>query len=195
MFLGACASIHGKAKNPKQLTAEEYLQWYESSNYPYRDTAEVNGITYVCSFQPRQSEIARQYLNKVITQEEATAYLKEGEDLLQFQFQVFLPQAGTDVFHYQLKEGESTSSRTSYFSFGIKSDLKINYETSGTADCSSVHFERGISNFPVSKFMAYFPVRQEKVTSITFDAAVFGQPKVNFEFNHLLTNNLPKLKL
>jgi len=195
LFLSACGSVQKGNKKPKQLTEESYLKWYESADYPYRDTVEVNQIVYVCTFEPRQVEIVRQYTSQLITRDEMITYLKEEDDLLQFQIRIFLPQAGTDVIHYKLKEGESVNSRTSYFAFGIKSDLKIDYEASGTTDCLSVHFERGIANLPTSKVLAYFPFRQEKIKSITFDAAVFGQSKISFDLNELSINTLPRLKL
>lgn len=199
LLLTGCGSLKtgnqtGKGM-PGKMTSAEYLTWYSSDAYPFRDTVEQDGITYICAFISRETEIAMQVENQLISVEEAALLLKDSPEMLQFQLQVMLPQAGTDVFHYKLKSHEDVSSRTAYFSFGIQKDLTIRYQGQDTLDCSFSHFERGIANFPVSKVMAYFPYRKEAVESVSFDTRIFSGGKISFDFQSLNVTRLPQLKL
>ena len=194
-LLAACASLKGGSRMPKKLSEKEYLSWYESTAYPFRDTVKLEGITYVCALIPRQLEIARQLNNQLIQKEEAKQLLLEKEDMLQFQLQIMLPQTGTDVLHYKLKQGEDVSSRTSYFSFGIKKDLYLKYSNADSTDCSSLHFEKGISNLPISRLMFYFPYKNEAVRSVVFNTQIFSASSISFGFKELKTTDLPKLNL
>lgn len=193
--VSACASLKGGKSAPRKLSEEAYLSWYSSAAYPFRDTVEQNGIQYICALVPRELEIARQLNSQVITEADAAALLKEEDNVLGFQLQVVLPQAGTDVLHYQLQTGESQTTRTTYFSFGMKEDLLIHYHGLEPITCNALHFERGISNLPVSRIMAYFPRKNETITSVSFNSRIFSGPEISFEFKDLTTNRLPQLNL
>ncbi len=193
--LSACGSLKEGKRMPQKMAAPEYLSWYGSAAYPFRDTVEQDGITYICALVPREVEIARQLESGLMSKEDAASIQQEAYEMLQFQLQIMVPQAGTDVLHYKLKQREDVSSRTSYFSFGIKKDLRIKYKGTDTLDCSSLHFEKGISNLPVSRIMAYFPYEKAPVESVTFDAQVFSGSIVSFDFKELAITHLPQLKL
>lgn len=191
----SCASMRHGNRLPARLSADEYLSWHASDRYPFRDTVKADDITYICTYGPREVEISRQLSAGLLSVQDARELLKEPENQVYFQLQILLPQAGTDVLHYKLRENESSTSRTSYFSFDMKSDLHISSTGSDSLTCNTLHFERGIPYMPVARIQAGFPAGDPNIRSVTYRDRIFSGMPVTFLFNKLKTTDLPQLKL
>jgi hypothetical protein len=186
-------SFTGKGKN-KKMHAKLYYEWYKSTDFPFRDTIDKEGIKFVCEWIPREVEIARQLVSTSITEKEAKIQLSESENILSFKFYVLLPKPGIDIFNYQLGEGENVTSRTQYFAIDMQKDIHLKSKNSDSIKCKGFIHERGISNYPLSKFEFFFFEKDiEQVKSIYYFDRIYSKEKIEFDLTHLAKTKIPTL--
>jgi len=186
-----------KQSSGKPLGPQDYLKWYTSADYPYRDTVVENGITYILERLPAEVEIARNLQSGRITAEEAKeSYASQRDEKnLTYQLIVQLPGVGKDIYNYNVKEGESSSDRASYFAFGMKKDLLLLTGPVDTIDCSGLITERGLSNFPRSKFsMDFGGADFEQATQLLFKDRYLSEKLISFDLKPF-QKKVPKLTI
>lgn len=178
----------------KKLNATLYYQWFKSSSFPFRDTIEKGGVKFVYEWVPREVEIARKLVSSNISAQDAKAELAITESILTFNFYVILPKPGIDIFNYQLGEGENVTSRTQYFSFEMQKDIHLKSKKSDSIDCKGFIHERGISNYPLSKFEFFFIGNDiEEVKSIYYFDRIYSKQNIEFDLTHMAKTKIPTL--
>jgi hypothetical protein len=142
---------------PKQMDPQEYVSWYTSEKYPFRDTVTHKDIVYTLERIPEELWLARNLQSRKITAEDAQeAYGSDPDALVSYQLTVHLPTPGKDVLSYNKRSSETSNERMSYFAFGMKNDLFLLDASGDTIQCSGFLYERGISNHPRATFMLDF---------------------------------------
>lgn len=195
--LTACSLSRETAyKAPKKaMTSAEYCAWAQSANYPYRDTQTVNNVKYILEYLPTELEIAQQLRGKRITTEEAQTWLSEDNADLHFKLTIITPTAGTDLYHFDLNDDESSADRASYYAFEFKNDLRLITSKDSIAPGGYLH-ERGLANYPVAKFNLDFPKSALKETnSLTINDKIVTKSTISFSLKDWHTTKIPTLHL
>ncbi len=195
--LAACSLSRETAyKAPKKaMTSAEYCTWAQSTDYPYRDTQRVNNVLYILEYLPTELEIAQQLRGKRITTEEAQTWLSENNTDLHFKLTIITPTAGTDLYHFDLGEEESSAERASYYAFEFKNDLRLITSNDSIVPSGYLH-ERGLANYPVAKFNLDFPKSTLKeINSLTINDKIVTQSTISFSVKDWPTTKIPTLHI
>ncbi|HLP53380.1 MAG TPA: hypothetical protein VK151_00035 [Fluviicola sp.] len=195
--LAACSLSRETAyKAPKKaMTCAEYCAWAQSAEYPYRDTQTVNNVHYVLEYLPTELEVAQQLRGKRITTEEAQTWLSEDNADLHFLLTIITPTAGTDLYHFDLGEEESSADRSTYYAFAFKNDIHLVTTKDSIAPGGYLH-ERGLANYPVAKFSLDFPKSALKESaSFTINDKHLTQSAISFSVKDWHTIKIPTLHI
>ncbi len=197
LFTVLCLSIllsFSSKDRHKKLNAKLYYQWFKSSSFPFRDTIEKEGVKFVYEWVPREVEIARKLVSANISVQDAKDQLAKSESILTFKFYIILPKPGTDIFNYQIGEGEDGTTRTQYFSFDMQKDIHLNSKNEDSIDCNGFMHERGMSNFPISKFEFFFIEKDiDAVKSIYYFDRIYSKQNIEFNLTHMSKTKIPTL--
>jgi hypothetical protein len=178
----------------RSMTPREYCTWVQSEAYPYRDTQVINNVLFILEYQPQELEIARLLQGNRITEQEARDGLAEKTENLHFLLTIITPEAGKDLYHFRLKTQESPADRAAYYSFDFKKDIRL--IGSDSIAPSAYLPERGIANYPVTKFNLDFTGRSLKeLHAFTIYDKYFQQGWITFPLTGWKTRQLPHLQL
>lgn len=179
----------------KNMTCLEYCEWVQSTEYPYRDTQTVNNVHYILEYLPTELEVAQQLRGKRITAEEAQTWLKDDNTDLHFKLTIITPIAGTDLYHFDLAEDETSANRASYYAFDFKNDIRLITGNDSIALGGYIH-ERGLANYPVAKFNLDFPKSRLKETNtFTINDKTLTKSTISFSVKDWHTTKIPTLHI
>lgn len=194
MIVSASFGVHGQSGIPRSLKARDYLLWYQSASYPFRDTVLSGGLVYVCEYVPYEVEVSRSVLSDHLDSRGVKKLLKNRPEDFHFRLFLLLPVSGIDIFNYQLQQSETRTSRVEYFSFTMRSDLKLVTFSGDSLHCGSMVLERGLSGFPRSVFDLYFSSgKNARPSYFIFEDKIFSKTQLVFDMRTLTTRRTPKL--
>ena len=190
-FIAIVAVLGSCSTGRNALSPEEYVAWYRSESYPYRDTVVKNGVVYVLEGIPAGLDLSRQFRAGKITAGELKTASEEDKDAgLSFELTIILPHSGTDIYSFASGNTSENIDRHHYFAFDMKNDLRAVGKTGDSLACGFFLQERLIGNFPKARFSFDFGRNIPK--EVVFNDRIFsGQPVLFTLSNH---QPLPGLK-
>lgn len=177
---------------PKRLDASGYAAWAESENYPFRDTQTVGDVQYVLEYRPKQVEIAQLVASGRADQSQAAEWLAEETSGMQLRLTVLTPV--NDLYHYGLQQGESANDRAAYYAFAFKEDLRLVTGADSLKPTGYLH-EKGLSGYPVARFLLDFSGKPGEAESFAFYDAYFQKGWVVFSLRNWKMGDVPELEL
>lgn len=181
----------------KQVTPDEYLEWYKKNKKDLIIRKEIGDLWFEAEYTPIDYLILKQLnYNGEFDKDSFLTIKKDKENMEYFIYRIGLKNNPVDLLNYNLTDKNEYFSRIQYYSFYFKDNIRL-ITDKDSLSCNLSLFERTYGLTPYLTLNIMFNktqnIKTEKI--IEYEDVIFNSGKIKILFNKKIFKNIPTIKI